>query len=297
MDNIARKNLIFFDTLSERNLLLLKTIQFYGLDYIAVALKEEFCFSDNALSLYEAYIMANETKTLDKKDIYFWQIAVDKVMDFRLEGSYGEIKDMEKLRAVVWFKDHNRRTVSKVEWYSENGIVYKEDYYGHYGFVYCSVWKDGTGEIVSKEYYSSNHEILLHVNCSNQVTTLYSAGKTIGIIGSEEELIRALFCQLVGASDAVILTSAQQTEWNLESKEYGEKNKVIMLQEENEVRLCRELISEYSVSCPMFILKNYATRMIELDSANEFWSYYLGEYEVKNHKDRNIPLAIDRSLL
>ena len=128
-------------------------------------------------------------KYLEKKELFYVFLEVPRYWEIRAEGIWGAVYNKNEKKAMIYFKEPiDLRMVERVEWISGNDEIYKIDYYGEYGYVYCTVFLD-EGKIVSKSYYNKNHEEKLQKNISNGVVTTYNQGCISKIFHSEEEFV------------------------------------------------------------------------------------------------------------
>lgn len=136
-------------------------------------------------------------KNLEKKELFYVFLDLPKFWEVRNEGMLGAIYNKNKKIATVYFNNPiDLRMVERVEWLSDCHEVYKIDYYGNYGFVYCTAFFD-EGKMVSKSYYNEAHEEKIQINLSNGVVTLYNQGCISKIFHSEEEFVE-YYKEMVG---------------------------------------------------------------------------------------------------
>ena len=114
--------------------------------------------------------------------------------DVRADGFDGAIYNQARKVAKIYFKEPIiQRIVDRVEWFSSNKEVYKIDYYGSYGYPFCTALLD-EGKIVSKSYYSPNKKELIQLNVSNGVVSVFENGTVSNLFHSEEEFVK-YYCE------------------------------------------------------------------------------------------------------
>ncbi len=129
-------------------------------------------------------------KYLDKKDIFYVFIDLPEFWEVRPDGLNGAVYNRNEKVAMIYFKNPiDLRLVDRVEWLSPTEEIYKIDYYGDYGYVYCTAHLED-GKIVTRSYFSPEHEEKILLNYSNGVVTLFDKGQVSKIFPSEEEFIR-----------------------------------------------------------------------------------------------------------
>lgn len=136
-------------------------------------------------------------KYLEKKELYYVFIDLPLYWEVRAAGVWGAVYNKNQKMAMIYFHDPvDMRMVERVEWLTDKQEVYKIDYYGKYGYPYCVAYFD-EGKMVSKSYYTKEHEEKLQVNLSNGVVSLYNQGCVSAIFKSEEEFIK-YYNEMVG---------------------------------------------------------------------------------------------------
>lgn len=128
-------------------------------------------------------------KYLEKKELYYVFIDLPKFWEIRAAGKWGAIYDKNIKKAMIYF--HNpidMRLVERVEWLSDSQKVCRIDYYGNYGYPYCTAFFDKE-KMVSKSYYTKTHEEKLQINLSNGVVVLFDKGCISKIFESEATFV------------------------------------------------------------------------------------------------------------
>ncbi len=128
-------------------------------------------------------------KHVEKKDVFYVFMDLPEFWEVRPDGLNGAIYNKNEKVAMIYFKNPiELRYVERVEWLSVTKEVFKIDYYGDFGYAYCTAYFH-EGKMVSKSYFSPEHEEKLQLNLSNGVVTLYDKGKVSKLFHSEEEFV------------------------------------------------------------------------------------------------------------
>lgn len=129
-------------------------------------------------------------KHLEKKELFYVFLDLPKFWEVRAEGLWGAIYNKNQKMAMVYFNNPiDLRMVERVEWLTSNQEVYKIDYYGNYGYAYCTVFFD-EGKMVLKSYYTKEHEEKIQINLTNGVVSLCDQGHISRMFHSEEEFVK-----------------------------------------------------------------------------------------------------------
>lgn len=144
-------------------------------------------FDENQQLVYEYHIKKQEKTIVNEKDLFYVFINVPKFWEIQAEGVNGAIYSCGIKKANIYFKEPlENRNVHRIEWLTDKGKICKIDYYGKYGYAYCSVFIR-EDRIVSKSYYTSEHVLVIHINDSNGVVSLYDKGHVSALFSSEKE--------------------------------------------------------------------------------------------------------------
>ena len=82
--------------------------------------------------------------------------------------------------------------MQRVEWNTDEGIVYKIDYYNRYGYAYCIEYLNTDGSSRMKEYYTSQHKLVASRNSSNGIVTLFEHGQVLAVYETEFDLVKEI---------------------------------------------------------------------------------------------------------
>lgn len=144
-------------------------------------------------SIYKYLINRQELHPLEEKDLYYVFLPVPEYWDIRVDGYNGAVVNMGEKKATIFFKvPLEKRFVQRVEWNTSAGAVYKIDYYGKYGYAYCTEYLNSDGSSRMKEYYTSQHKLVAGINSSNGVVTLFEQGRVAAMYDSESALIKKI---------------------------------------------------------------------------------------------------------
>lgn len=127
---------------------------------------------------------------LEKKDIFYVFIDLPDFWEVRADGLNGAVYNNDQKSAMIYFKQPiDLRLVDRVEWITDSGEIYKIDYYGDFGYPYSVAYLE-EGKVVTKSYFTPEHEEKIQINYSNGVVSLYDKGHVYRNFESEEEFIR-----------------------------------------------------------------------------------------------------------
>lgn len=278
MNDVFEKNsCIFLDEYSLKNRMLLETLQRYASKSTAYVLKDEAFLPMGVMSIYEYFIRKNETKLLEKKEVFYAFVDLPEYWSVRPAGENGAVFDMGKKKADVYFQSPKlKRNVHRIEWLADNGRVFRKDYYNSYGFVYCMEYLDENENVISKGYYTSAHEEVININCSNGIVSLFEQGCLKKIFSSVEIFLKEAVQEIISGNERCFLTSCKQAEWAIEMKQKVKGELRLILQQENEVEEFRMHHYAEELHSPLLIMNNFNTRFCKLDGSGEEYSvcYY-----------------------
>lgn len=147
----------------------------------------------NIESVFKEYVYQKEGIKLEKKDIFYVFIELPELWEVRSDDLNGAVINRNQKMAGIYFKEPIiERLVDRVEWYNSMQNVYRIDYYGDYGYVYCEAFLNN-GVVVSKSYYTPEHKEIIEHNISNGVVSLYENGSVFKLFHSDADFVE--YCQ------------------------------------------------------------------------------------------------------
>ena len=153
-----------------------------------LVLKEKAYLSEQVRSVYEQYVLLQEAEQPKEKQRFHAFLDLPKFWEVRADGFRGAVYNDGVKKASIYYRNPiQNRIVERVEWFDENGKVYRTDSYKVYGYVHRSLFLDEEGNPVSKAFYSSKHEEIINVNYSNGVVLLFQNGMVKEVFASQEE--------------------------------------------------------------------------------------------------------------
>lgn len=134
-------------------------------------------YRDDVFSIYEYFIRKTEKEKLREKQLYYAFLDLPYLWEIHADGVNGAIYDRNHKKAEIYFTEPlERRNVQRVEWYNENNIVYRIDYYNKYGDKYCAEYiYDET--IQTREFYNHAQQLVILEQVTEKVITLFCDGK------------------------------------------------------------------------------------------------------------------------
>ncbi len=258
--------LLFLDEYKKTDNMLLETMQCVEQDYKVIVLDDVPFLPHNMISVYEYYLSRYEQSEWKEKDIFYVFLDIPEFWEIRPEGVNGVLFNRGKKVATIYFKEPiEKRNVQRIEWNTEQGSIYKIDYYCKYGFHYCSAYIRDNDFVEAKVYYTSDHKELINVNCSNGVVTLFENGQVVSLFSSVEEFKKAVMKEALDEKNLLVLTSSRQAQWIAESEETNNKKMVIVLRDEKDVKECQWKQYHQRLQCSLFVFQHWGTKECQLD--------------------------------
>lgn len=192
-----------------------ETIQ--GLDReISLVALEDYGFLPMGISTpYEYYISKQNHEEYSVEGLPYDSLVIPEYWESCLNGNLGRIYYMGYERANVYFSewkpeyrtaeaindimigDDNidtlnpleKKIVQRVEWHMEDGWIYRVDFYNKYGLKYASEFRDSSGIVESKVFYSDRNQEVIVEYPENDVVTLLENGTVKAFFNSYKEFI------------------------------------------------------------------------------------------------------------
>ena len=171
--------IIFTDTYSDSARKLQDTMRRIKSDTRIAVIKDDGFLPEGVLSPCEYFVSRQNQAPHTEKDLFFDFIDVPEFWEIRSGGRNGGIFDMGCEKASIYFTEPpENKNVHHVEWFMENGWVYKVDCYNKYGLKYASEFRDPAGKVESKVFYSDRNQEVIVEQPQNETITLLHDGKT-----------------------------------------------------------------------------------------------------------------------
>ncbi|MCM1231931.1 MAG: accessory Sec system glycosyltransferase GtfB [Ruminococcus flavefaciens] len=193
-----------------------ETIRVIGLDGKIVVLENDGFVPKGTLSPHEYFIYRDVHDEMVEKELFFNFLEIPEYWKIVLINSTsGGIYDMDQKKASIYFAaPYEKRNVQRVEWHTENGWVYKIDYYNKYGLKYASEFRNLEGSVDSKVFYSDrNHEIIVE-QPQNGIITLLEGGEVKTFFTSQEQFI-SYYMREAGLGDEYVLFVEKEEDFRL----------------------------------------------------------------------------------
>ncbi len=214
----------FFDRYSENVDKLQRTMRCMGLEVKTVVWQDDGFLPAEVLSPYEFFIYRDRWKNLSEKELFYNFIEIPEFWEVRLNGLTGGIFDMGCEKAKIYFKNPTeKRNVQRVEWYVENGWVFKIDYYNRYGLKYASEFLNTDRNVESKVFYSDKNQEVVVEQPMNHIISLLDRGMVKNIFDSYREFI-GYYLKEAGFTDELILFVQDEKTFELLSFASEERN-------------------------------------------------------------------------
>lgn len=152
-----------------------------------LVLQDDGFLPDHVDSLFGHFVEEQNKEKHEKMELYhaflplpeFWQIRVDVQ-----KGRSGVWDTGHRKGSIYYRSPEDKRIVSHIEWETEEGWIYKRDFYNQYGLKYTTEFLDEDGEINSKVFYSEvNQEVIIEQE-QNHIITYREKGKIKGYFDS-----------------------------------------------------------------------------------------------------------------
>lgn len=156
-----------------------------------IILKDQAYVSEQVSSVYEQYVRLQESQLPEKKQRFHAFLELPEYWEVRVEENQGAVFNEGKRKASIFYYNPVRyRIVEHVDWQRENGTIFRTDYYNRYGYVYASLFLDARGNKVSKSFYTTTREEIVHINYSNKTVLVLEHGTVKKVFASVEAFER-----------------------------------------------------------------------------------------------------------
>ncbi len=266
-------SIVLLDSYEERDELLIETIRQQFSDCRILVVEDQPFLPAGVQSVYDWWIEQFEVAERKIRDVYYAFVTMPKFWEVRAMGVNGAIYDMGEKKADIFFREPiEKRLVQRVEWYDRTGNIYRKDYYDRYGNVYRTDWTE-QGKVSIKSYYTSSHQEVICANQSNQVITFRDCDFLSASFENEDAMMLKMMERAIAGKRRIILTSSRQAEWMKQLHRDPEQQLWMVLQNEEDVRKCREHKYHQQLQCPLVIMNNCDTENCEAEEIQ-------GEYQI-----------------
>jgi len=261
---------------------LLQTMQTIDSTCEILLFQDSFFAPDNIYTISDYF---SNSQICKQKDIYYATLNIPPFWQIFPDGYKGSIFDMGTKKAQIYFKEPlEKRYISRVEWFSDTGQVYKTDYYNKYGFLCCVTLHNTFGSITHKTYYSHDGKDILSYNLTMDSIILFENGKINKIFTSSNELKHYILKQIADSGETLLLTSQSQLDLfaTIDQKQYEKIYIVMNTKEEINYYLNhKEKYHDY----PLYIINTTCTSTINTIPDNTFRICYSSAYKEKKYKN------------
>lgn len=252
--------IVFYDEYKEECSFLGETLQYLDLQHDIVFMKDTAMLPEGMFSIYEYIIRRKEKNTYCKKLLDFPFAVTPEWWNVKVEGVEGKIYHLGKVKAVIIQKNvREARSIGRVEWLADTGVVCKIDYYNQYGFIGSRGWCDETGKEILRSYYTSAGEEILSYDLQKDIVVLYEAGSVKQFFASKAEFEKYVYRELMAAGERIILTSLRQIELLYEADAEKKAKVFALLSRSQEIQKYREW--KIQDKYPLMIVNNADTTL------------------------------------
>lgn len=151
---------------------------------------DEGFLQEDECSPYRYYISKENQFSHTEKALFYNALAVPDLWEIRACGIDGAIyNDGIKCAHIRFAQPIELRSVQTVEWITQNGWVYKKDFYDKFGIKYISEFFAEDGTLESRSFYSDTNKIVLTEYPQHETIALSQSGKKSRIFYSYREFI------------------------------------------------------------------------------------------------------------
>lgn len=142
---------------------------------------------DNVNSIYGYFLGEFD---IGSKPKYFNQIDIPKFWQISSSNVSGEIHDMNKLKARIFYaKPFHKRLVKEVDYYDEKGKVRYSDHYNKYGALYARGVYDKDGKMITKSFFDSKGQEVIVENLITKDIIL-NKNNTVKVFENKVEFVK-----------------------------------------------------------------------------------------------------------
>lgn len=212
------------------------TIDCLRADARIIVLEDDAFLPKGIFSPYEYYISKQNYEEHVERELFYDSLPVPEYWEIYLDGTSAEIYNLGHKRGTIYFCGRSGRwtdsktgmenaskaidlpesagnadsmemvkkdVVERVEWYMENGWIYRVDFYNKYGLKYASEFRDVDGNVESKVFYSDRNQEVIIEQPGNDVVTLLENGMVKVFFNSRAEFLKH-FIMEEAAEEALI---------------------------------------------------------------------------------------------
>lgn len=158
---------------------------------------DEGYLQEDEMSPYRYFVTKESCYLHKRKSLFYNSLKIPEFWAIYASGLDGEIVSDGVKQATIYFTDPIKmRNVRVVAWQTEDGWVYKKDYYDAYGMKYFSEFFSREGMIESRSFYSDQNKEVIVEQYQNETITLMESGKVTRIFPSYCEFIQYYLNQI-----------------------------------------------------------------------------------------------------
>lgn len=185
-------------------------------------------------SPYEYYI-SKQNQQHTEKELTYDILEIPEYWETRWKGTNAGIYYMGQERATIHFCERcqgksagfvelvEKQIVQHVEWRMEDGWVYRVDFYNKYGLKYASEFRDASGTVESKVFYSDRNQEVIVEYPGNDVVTLLENGVVKAFFNSHKEFMEYYMSEVTADEKQVLFVQDEKALEILNEKSIGEQ--------------------------------------------------------------------------
>lgn len=233
MGNLTNTEVVLlFDVYNQDSQNLHTSFQLAGKDYVAAVIDDDGFLPDDVVSVY-GYFLGEFTKNenVPGKPRYFNQITVPAYWEISASNSGGQVHNLNKERARIFFAEpKHKRFIKVVDWYDDRGVVRSSDHYNKYGALYARTIFNSKGQRVNKSYFDANgREIIVENYVTKDI--ILNDGDVVKIFRTKKDFV-AYFFEKTGLKEKRIFFNTLSTSFFVSEQLGGnEKGDVLFWQE------------------------------------------------------------------
>lgn len=201
-----------------------------------IVLEDDAFLPKGISSPLEYYISKQNYEEHVERELFYDSLPVPEYWEIYLEGTSAEVYNLGHKRGTIYFCGRSsRRTDSKlgmdnaskvidlpesagnadsmemvkkgvverVEWYMENGWIYRVDFYNKYGLKYASEFRDVDGNVESRVFYSDKNQEVIIEYPGNDVIALLENGMVKAFFNSRAEFIKYYIAEVAAEENRI----------------------------------------------------------------------------------------------
>lgn len=228
--------IIFFNKYTDNAKKVHETMQCLDKGNHFVVLEDYGFLPDGISTPYEYYVSKENHEEHLMEGLSCGSLVIPEYWEICLNGAVGGIYHMGYEQATIYFSEWKpghedaeeangfmmgdevgtaesaeKQIVQRVEWRMENGWIYKVDFYNKYGLKYVSEFRDASGTVESKVFYSDRNQEVIVEYPGNDVVTLLENGTVKAFFNSHKEFIEYYMSEVTVGEKQVLFVQDEKT--------------------------------------------------------------------------------------